>query len=167
MSEAGIQIVKAYTNRRECARADEYFIEAIAMAPDDYESYYARGWNLVCQGKKADAVPVFEKAAALAEADFPPTQSALGAAYAFTGRRAEALKILDRFKDLSTHQYVDATAFASIYYALGENDVGFKWLEKGYEDRSGYMMSLKMPAWDNLRSDPRLQAIYQKVGLPP
>jgi TolB-like protein/class 3 adenylate cyclase/Flp pilus assembly protein TadD len=165
--EAVIQIGYAYSNRRQYARADEYFLQAIAMAPDYYESYYARGLNLVCQGKKADAVPVSEKAAALVEADFPPTQSALAAIYAATGRRAEALKILDYLKDLSTHQYVDAIAFAGIYYALGEKDVASKWLEKAYADRSGYLMSLKMPFWDPVRSDPRFQAIYKKVGLPP
>ena len=165
--EAVIQIGEAYTNRRQYARADEYYLQAIAMAPDYYEPYYARGWNLVSQGKKADAVPVFEKAAALAEADFPPTQSALAATYAQTGRRAEALKILDHFKYLSNQQYIDASTFWTIYFGLGENDVAFKWLEKGYADRSGYLMSLKMPTWDFVRSDPRLQAMYQKVGLPP
>ena len=115
-----IQIGNGYMIRREHARADEYFLQAIAMAPDFYDSYLNRGWNLYCQGKTADAVPVFEKAAALTEADFPPTQSALGAAYAATGRRAEALKILDHLKGLSTHQYVDALAFVVIYIGLGE-----------------------------------------------
>jgi adenylate cyclase len=165
--EAVIQIGHAYWNQREYARADEYILQAIAMAPDYYESYLERGWVLAGEGKLADAVPVFVKAAALVEPDFAPTQSALGAIYAQTGRRAEALRILDHLKALSTHRYVDATAFVAIYFGLGENDVAFEWLEKAYTDRSGYLMSLKSPPWDGVRSDPRFQAIYKKVGLPP
>ena len=156
----------AFMYRREYARADEYFRQAIAMAPDYWDSYNQLAWNLVCQAKTADAVRVFEKAAALAP-DFAQTQYALGYIYAATGRRAEALRILDHFKDLSTHQYVDAIAFASIYRGLGENDLATKWFEKAYADRSGYMIGLKLSVYDGVRSDPRFQAIYKKVGLPP
>jgi len=152
--------------RREYARADEYFRQPIAMAPAFYDSYNQQGWNLVCQARTADAVPVFEKAAALSP-DFTQTQMDLGTIYALTGRRAEALRILDHLKDLSTHQYVDPVAFWSIYNALGEKDLAFKWFEKGYADKSGYMISLKLPLYDSWRSDPRFQAIYKKVGLPP
>lgn len=162
-----VKIGIAFMYRREYARADEYLRQAIAMAPDYYDSYFYRGLNLMCQAKTADAVPVFEKAAALADSDFTQTQMSLGLIYAVTGKRAEALKILDHFKDLSTHQYVAPAAFWSIYFGLGENDVAFKWLEKGYADRSGYMVGLKLPTYDNVRSDPRFQAIYKKVGLPP
>ena len=120
----------------------------------------------MCQGKNAEAVPVLEKASALAEPDFTNTQMALGAVYALTGRRAEALRILDHLRDLSTHRYVDAVAFSTIYSALGEKDLAFKWFEKGYDDKSGFMISLKLPLYDSWRSDPRFQAIYKKVGLP-
>ncbi len=164
--ETVVNIGEAFMYRREYARADEYFRQAIAMAPDFYDSYNQQGWNLVCQARTADAVPVFEKAAALSP-DFTQTQMDLGTIYALTGRRAEALRILDHLKDLSTHQYVDPVAFWSIYNALGEKDLAFKWFEKGYADKSGYLISLKLPLYDSWRSDPRFQAIYKKVGLPP
>jgi adenylate cyclase len=160
------QIGIAFMYRREYARADEYFRQAIAMAPDYYNSYLNLGWNLMCQAKTAEALPVFETAASLAP-DFTPTQMSLGSVYAHAGRRAESLKIIDHFKDLSTHQYVDEVAFWSIYFSLGENDLAFKWLEKGYADRSGYMTGLNLPTYDPVRSDPRFRAIYKKVGLPP
>jgi tetratricopeptide (TPR) repeat protein len=166
-AETVVQIGTAFMYRREYARADEYFRQAIAMAPDFYDSYLQQGWNLVCQKKNAEALPVLEKAAALAEPDFTNTQMALGTIYALTGRRAETLTILEHLKDLSTHQYVDAAAFWTIYFGLGEKDLAFKWFERGYVDKSGYMVSLKLCSWDNLRSDPRFQAIYKKVGLPP
>jgi adenylate cyclase len=165
--ETVVNIGEAFMYRREYARADEYFRQAIAMAPDFYDSYLQQGWNLTCQGKNAEAVPVIEKAAALAEPDFTQTQMSLGGIYALTGRRAEALTILEHLKDLSIHQYVDPVAFWSIYFALGEKDLSFKWFEKGYADKSGYMIGLKLCTYDNWRSDPRFQAIYKKVGLPP
>ena len=43
-------------------------------------------------------------------------------------------------------------------------------MERAYEERSYFMVGLKSPMWDtipNIRQDPRFQAIYKKVGLPP
>ena len=43
-----------------------------------------------------------------------------------------------------------------IYAGLGEKDQAFAWLEKAYDDRSSYMVYLKVePMLDRLRSDSR------------
>jgi hypothetical protein len=39
-------------------------------------------------------------------------------------------------------------------------------MDKAYEERSFFLVSLKLPMYDALRSEPRFQAIYKKVGLP-
>ena len=90
----------------------------------------------------------------------------LGYAYAVTGRRAEAQKVLDQLTDLSKQKYVSAVFRAYIYAALGEKDKAFEWLEKGYEDRSTYTIKVD-PFFDPLRSDPRFADLLRRMNLQP
>jgi hypothetical protein len=88
-------------------------------------------------------------------------------AYAQTGRRSDALKVLAEMKAQAANRYVNPVAFIGICWALGDKDQAFHWMDKAYEERSFFLIGLKTPIWDPLRSDPRFQAMYKKVGLPP
>src|SRR5437868_10224087 len=46
----------------------------------------------------------------------------LGWVYAVAGRRTDALTIVRRFNDLSSHVYVDFYQLATVYAGLGEKD---------------------------------------------
>jgi tetratricopeptide (TPR) repeat protein len=95
----------------------------------------------------------FEKLLAISPGT-PLGLSDLGYAYAVTGRRAEAQKVLDKLAELSKEKYVPAILRARIYAGLGEKDKAIEWLEMGYEDRS--ISPIKVdPTLDPLRSDPR------------
>ena len=51
---------------------------------------------------------------------------------------------------------------------LGEKDEAFQWLGKAYEERSNFLINLKVdPAFDSRRSDPRFAALSARIGLPP
>jgi tetratricopeptide (TPR) repeat protein len=91
----------------------------------------------------------------------------LGWIYAVSGRRADALKIAEEFRQLSTHAYVDFYQLATIYAGLGEKDEAFRLLEKGYKEHSGAMPYLAVdPFWYGLRSDPRYADLLRRMGLP-
>ncbi len=47
---------------------------------------------------------------------------------AVSGRRAEALKVLDQLTELSKQKYVPAERMALIYTGLGEKDKAIEWL---------------------------------------
>jgi len=54
-----------------------------------------------------------------------------------------------------------------IYAGLGEQDEAFRWLEKGYEQRSSGMPYLTTdPFWYAMRSDPRYADLLRRIGLP-
>jgi eukaryotic-like serine/threonine-protein kinase len=90
----------------------------------------------------------------------------LGHVYAVSGKKSEALAVLDELKKLSAQEYVPGPSIALIYAGLGEKDQAFAWLEKGYEERSFQMQWLKAePRWDSLRSDPRFAGLVRRVGL--
>ena len=113
------------------------------------------------------AIAEFQRALEL-DKDNAENWSNLGHAYALSGKRAEAQKIIDQLKELSVHSYVAPYNFAVIYAGLGDNDQAFAWLDRAYADRSGFLaFYLKTGAhMDSLRSDPRFADLMRRVGLP-
>src|SRR5206468_3026691 len=91
----------------------------------------------------------------------------LGWVYAVSGRRADALKIAQEFRDLSSHAYVDFYTFAGIYAGLGDKDEAFRLLEKGYEEHSATMPWLGIDVlWYGMRSDQRYADLLRRIGMP-
>ncbi len=95
------------------------------------------------------------------------TAGFFGWVLAVSGKRAEAIKVGQEFKDLSAHAYVDSYLPAMIYEGLGDKDGAFRSLEKAYQQRSASFVYLPIdPAWDSLRSDPRYADLLRRAGFP-
>jgi tetratricopeptide (TPR) repeat protein len=110
-----------------------------------------------------EAVSEAEKFSALTPGN-PSALAGLAYAHARAGEGSQALRLLDELRTLSKQRYVSSYAFALVYAGLGERDQAFAWLEKAYEERSGHLVALKVnPTWDPMRSDPRFEALVQKV----
>ena len=117
------------------------------------------------KGMYEEAIAEFLKARQLD--DNPITLAWIGHAYAASGKRSDALKVLDQLKQLSKQVYVDSYYVAAIHAALGEKDQAFELLEKAYVERSSWLSRLKVdPIFDGLRSDPRFADVVRRVGLP-
>jgi TolB-like protein/DNA-binding winged helix-turn-helix (wHTH) protein len=57
---------------------------------------------------------------------------------------------------------------AQINTRLGNGDEAFRWLNKSYEERSGWISKLIAdPELDTIRSDPRFQELLRRAGLSP
>ena len=57
-----------------------------------------------------------------------------------------------------------AAEFVRIYIRLGENEQAFAWLAKAVQERNRLAWELKIdPQFDPLRSDPRFEALVQRV----
>jgi TolB-like protein len=111
-----------------------------------------------------DKIPDQDKAVA---AENQLVASGLGWVYAVSRRRADALKIAQQFRDLSSHAYVDFYFLAGIYAGLADKDEAFRLLEKGYEQHSASMPYLTGdPFWHEMRSDPRYADLLRRIGLP-
>jgi hypothetical protein len=51
-----------------------------------------------------------------------------------------------------------------IYLGLGDLDRTFEWLEKAYEERSGFLGFIRVePMLDALRGDPRFKTLVEKI----
>jgi serine/threonine protein kinase/TolB-like protein/lipoprotein NlpI len=90
----------------------------------------------------------------------------LGAAYGAAGMKDEALKILERLDGMSKDHYVGPLFRAMVWGGLDEKNKALENLEKAYEERESSMAWIKVwPIFDNLRSEPRFQALLKKMNL--
>jgi eukaryotic-like serine/threonine-protein kinase len=90
----------------------------------------------------------------------------LGQIYAMSGNRAGALKLLGELKEMSANRYVSPLDFVFIYTGLGDKEQAFVYLEKSFQERSTWLMFIKVdPRFDPLRSDPRFADLLRRMGL--
>jgi len=137
----------------------------LAVHPNGAGSLWLLGFTLVINGQASEAIPLLERAAALADRS-SGFIDVLGAAYARAGRRSDALRILAELKRRKQHGYVAAASFVIVYLGLGENEQAFAWLEEAYKERSNMLQFVKVhPLFDPLRGDPRFADLLHRVGL--
>ena len=112
-----------------------------------------------------DAVRVLERGCALPGAR-PYMVGFLGLAYGLSGRRDEAVTLLRDLEELSKAAYVSSFAMALVSLGLGHKDEALGLLERAFEERASSLFWLRVdPALDDLRSEPRFEAILGKMGL--
>jgi tetratricopeptide (TPR) repeat protein len=137
----------------------------LSARPDDASTYWFLGYALIANGHAEEAIPVLEKSLALSERS-PAVVGVLVSAYAHAGRRVDALLLLDELKRRQQTGYVPTAAFVNAYFGLGDNEQGFVWLERAYNEQSMIMQYIKVhPFFDSLRSDPRFADLVRRVGL--
>jgi Flp pilus assembly protein TadD len=110
-----------------------------------------------------EAVAELQKAVQLSGGS-PTCIANLARAFVASGKRSEAVKLLNDLKKRSNPSHSHASEIAVIYVALGDTDQAMNWLEKGYEERFNPSVLLR-PGFDPLRSDPRFEDLLRRIGL--
>jgi len=96
----------------------------------------------------------------------PLIEPGIGIAYVKIGKRDKAQELLDYLIERSKEEYVPPSTLAGLCFALGENDQGFKWMEKAYEERGFWLTFIKVShAYDSVRQDPRFKELLKKMNL--
>jgi TolB-like protein/Tfp pilus assembly protein PilF len=138
---------------------------ALAIHPDDARTHWVLGFALILKGQPKDAVTVLEKTMSLMKAS-PGSLELLATAYAKTGRRTKALRLINELKRRRQETYVPAGALINPHLALGDYDEAFVWFERAYEEKSSILQFLKVhPFFDPVRNDPRFKDLVHRVGL--
>jgi tetratricopeptide (TPR) repeat protein len=139
----------------------------IASNPNEWVEHHDLGIGYEGVGNLPSAILEYQKAVELSNGDQDASAS-LAHAYATTGKRAEAERILRDLEHRAKGSYVSPYILATIYAGLGEKDKAIQLLENAIDQRS-----LEI-AWhlkadqrvDNLRSDPRFQDLIRRVAFP-
>jgi len=165
---AGLGFVYLFTRRYDESIAQ--FQKALELYPDVAPTRAGLSCAYAMKRMYPQAVSEYDKIPAHDKAVAPESQfvaSFRGWVYAVSGRRTDALKIAQEFRDLSSHSYVDFYLFAGIYAGLDDKDEAFRLLEKGYEQHSVGMPYLGVDVfWNGMRSDPRYADLLRRMGLP-
>jgi eukaryotic-like serine/threonine-protein kinase len=146
---------------RQQEAIDEYQ-RAIQLAPPIAPIALTQiGEAQIALGRKAEADTTFDQARKMLGADM---DFLMASGEAARGRKAEALRLVAKLEAVSRQTYVRPEIIAGVYARLGDKDKAFAWLEKGYEVRSPYLLSLAVDRqWDPIRDDPRFAQLVQKV----
>ena len=139
--------------------------KALEMFPNFFLPHMALGTALIQKGDSSAGIEELEKAKAMEPS--PISIGILGYAYAKSGRKDEARKLLADLKEQTKSRYVASYWIAMIYVGLNEKDEAFVWLEKAYQERSWWLVWIKMdPKVDSLRRDSRFIDLMRRVGFP-
>ena len=91
----------------------------------------------------------------------------LGYCYGRGGKTDDAQHLLTRLQDLSKTTHIPALSLAMTHIGMNDTDLAFECLHRAYEERNGALCWLPVePIYDPLRSDPRFQALLQRMNFP-
>jgi serine/threonine protein kinase/tetratricopeptide (TPR) repeat protein len=154
-----------YMDRRNDDAVEE-LQRTVELDPNFPITHWILGLVLRKMGRLELAIAEGEKGVTLSGGS-PLLRAALAQTFGAARRRGEAIQILDDLTRLAKQKYVPSYFFAGIHIGLGEDDRAIEYLENSYEERSHWLVYLHIdPSMDGLRSNPRLQNLLRRVGLP-
>jgi TolB-like protein/Flp pilus assembly protein TadD len=156
---------QAYYFGREFERAVEECEKALQLDPAHFMLHYILGRAYRRLGQSAKAIAQL-KAAQKFSGDLPLVDAVLGLAYAVSGQKEQAQKVVDTLKASARKRYIPPTYFGILYAGLGDKDETLVWLEKAFQERADLLTWLNVePMMDDVRSDPRFQDLIRRIGL--
>ncbi len=158
---ADLSIGYLYARRYDEAEAQAR--KTLEIDPRSFLAHYYLGMALQLKGRLKEAIPEFQKAVELNHD--PYSMSMLVQGYARNGQTDEARKLLARLNEMAKSTQVPEYAFALAYTSLGEKDRAIEALEHGFAGgNKSYLFLLPGdPLLDDLRGDPRFEALVQKI----
>lgn len=99
----------------------------------------------------------------------PEAVKSLEQGYLKDGFRGAMLLLAERLAELWTKnptQFFALTDIVYLYSLTNKTDKAFYWLSQAYNSRDPNLPYLLLPAYDNLRNDPRFQDLCRKMNLP-
>jgi TolB-like protein len=139
---------------------------AVKLNPDYSEAHRGIGASY-CQLEMYDkASAALEKALELSQGQGPAVMDMLTVLGA-SGQKEELKGRIDDLLEIAKQHTVPPIVFAIGYAHLGDMDEAFKWLERTYEERFLWFISIKVAAdWDVFRDDARFMEFIERMNFP-
>jgi TolB-like protein/tetratricopeptide (TPR) repeat protein len=150
---------------RNYQRAIGHLLALLDQAPGFLPAHFNLGRVYAEAGMLPEAIAAFEKVVELSR-----NHSALpllAHSYALAGRRDEACMTLEELRKEIPGRYVPAPMLARIHLGLGDHDSALDCLDRGFSERSYWMVFLKTdPVYDPLRSHQRFADLLDRMNFP-
>ncbi len=164
--EAWTTLAEVYYFARRYEAAAKALEETLELDPNYGHAYVMLGRIEDARGRPDRAIEHLERAKAL-QGPRPGVLTPYAYMLARAGRKHDALAALEELRRIAKPRDPSPFRTAMVNMALGETDRAFELLQKGLAARDWQMALLKVePAFDTLRSDPRFDALVDRVGLP-
>ena len=152
-----------YFNARRYDEAIAQLRKTLEIDPRFYLARYYLGEALQMKGQLTAAIAEYRAAVELN--DDPLPLALLGQAYARSGQRDEAQKILVRLTEEAKSRYVSQYSFALVLLGLGDKEGAMDALERAYGNGEGPDIGIIRvdPFLDDLRGQPRFEALVEKI----
>jgi len=159
-------LIWCYLFDRQFQKAIEVADLALEIAPQNSELHRVKGYGNLLSGRNQEALENFNRAV-----DYSDGKGWYQAGVIITlsslGQKQEAKKLLLELSEDSSIIKIPALGMAVAYMYLDDKDKAFFWLDKAYENRDFWMVSLQAdPGWDKIRNDPRFHELLEKMNFP-
>jgi len=155
-----------YYNSRQYDLSIDQARRTIEQFPTYWLTYVWLGSAYREKRMYSEALEQFSEARKLS-GDHPAIIALYGHALAMAGDKVGARDALAELHLLAQSRYVSSLYFAAVYTGLGEKSTALDWLDKAYKERNDRLLYLNVdPMADPLRSEPRFQALLNRLHLP-
>jgi tetratricopeptide (TPR) repeat protein len=138
---------------------------AIELEPMAVFAHWVRAIVFSVKGLHEEAISTTLRATSAAN-HHPLLVSALGAAYARSGRVGEANDLIMELENRSAREYIAPHYIAEIHLALGHIDQACDWFEKAVDEHNPLLIGLSTaPHYAPLRREARFQAMLRSMNL--
>ena len=145
-------------------RSRERLLEAVTMVPEFMIGHYWLGLACTMLNRHEEAHAALVQAVGLGGRR-PGTLAGLAIAAARAGRHDEARALLAEIDGFAKDRYVSSYFRAQILAALGEIEEGMAALERAFEERVHWLVTVRIdPSLVPLRQHPRFNALADRVG---
>jgi len=141
------------------------FRKHLSLNPDSMQGYVALSRSHSARGTWVEGLAEVEQGINILGSR-PLLLAYAGQFHAKLGHTSEALALLGEIRKERQRRFVPVMYDALILGGLPDLDEMFRVLEAGYRERSGWLPFHRgEPGWDPVRSDPRFQALVQRLRL--
>jgi DNA-binding winged helix-turn-helix (wHTH) protein/TolB-like protein/Flp pilus assembly protein TadD len=152
---------------REFDEAIEQLLGTLDLDANFSSAHFFLALSYEGKGKYEEALYEYQRVVLL-EGDDAELLAAMGRIHAVTGKRDEALRVIDLLMNSSAPvHWTEPYLIALVYAGLGDTARAFEWLERGYAEHDIGVAGLAADhRMDCLGEDPRYTNLLAMMGLP-
>ena len=134
---------------------------ALSFDPKEPLAALVMGWSYEQKGLFPEAISALQKGI-----PGPVQTASIAHALALSGKRPAAMDLLEKLSEAAKKGYVSAYEFAAIHMGLGDQTRALEWLQRAYDEHSGFMVYVHLdPRFKPLRTEARFRDLSDRVGF--